>query len=63
MIDEMEKARTRLTPRMRGSKLDDCAKKWFDDHFDEKQILLYGDYVASRFKKGSTAFPIAATNK
>ena len=59
----MEKTPTNLSPRLRGTKLDEWAKKWIDENLDEKQKLLYGDYVISRFKKGSTAFPIDATNK
>ena len=63
VVDAMEKTRTNLSPRLRGTKLDEWAKKWIDENLDEKQKLLYGDYVISRFKKGSTAFPIEATNK
>ncbi len=63
VIDEMEKARLSLSPRLRGSKLDEWVERWVDDHLDAKQKLLYGDYIASRFRKGPSAFPIDATNK
>ncbi len=63
LIAVMEKARLSISPRLRGSKLDEWAKKWVDENLDAKQSLLYGDYVISRFRKGKLAFPIEATRK
>ena len=63
LIDKMETARLSLSPRLRGTKLNDWAARWVDDHLDAKQKLLYGDYVVSRFRQGKLAFPIDAANK
>ena len=63
VIDKMEQARIKLSPRLRGSKLDKWSQEWVNENLDAKQKLLYGDYVISRFKKGPLAFPIDATNK
>ena len=63
LIAVMEEARLSISPRLRGSKLDEWVKKWINDHLDAKQRLLYGDFVISRFRKGKLAFPINATEK
>ena len=63
IIEKMEDDRRKLSPRLRGSKLDDWSKEWVEEHLDAQHKLLYGDYVKSRFKKGPLAFPIDATNK
>ena len=63
LIAVMEKARLTLSPRLRGTKLDEWAKAWVEENLDAKQRLLYADFVISRFRKGKFAFPIDATNK
>jgi outer membrane protein assembly factor BamB len=63
LIAVMEKARESISPRLRGSMLDEWSKQWLDEHLDSKQRLLYGDFVISRFRKGKLAFPIDATTK
>ena len=34
VVDAMEKTRTNLSPRLRGTKLDEWAKKWIDENLD-----------------------------
>ena len=63
VIEKMEEARRSLSPRLRGSSLEDWSRKWVEDNLDSKQRLLYGDFVVSRFRKGKLAFPIEATEK
>ncbi len=63
LIAKMEEARLSISPRLRGSKLDEWSKQWVAENLDNKQALLYGDYVLSRFRKGKLAFPIEATQK
>src|SRR5690606_27746441 len=38
--------------------LDQWAKKWVDDHIDEKTKLSLGGWIISRFKKGQSAIPL-----
>ena len=54
----MEKDRESLSPRLRGSKLDDWIEKWIEDNLDQKQKMTQGSLIASRFKQGKLAIPL-----
>ncbi|MBT6851522.1 MAG: hypothetical protein HOA16_10040, partial [Opitutae bacterium] len=36
VIDKMEQARIKLSPRLRGSKLDEWSQEWVNEHLDAK---------------------------
>jgi len=55
----MEEARKGLSPRLRGSRLEEWANQWVDEHLDKKQKQNLGSWVVSRFKKGKAAIDIA----
>jgi outer membrane protein assembly factor BamB len=57
LVEKVENERLSLSPRLRGSKLDDWIEKWIHENLDFKQRLSQGDYLASRFKKGKLAIP------
>jgi outer membrane protein assembly factor BamB len=59
IVEKMETDRLNLSRRLRGEALDEWAKKWVDDHIDEKTKLSLGSWIASRFKKGSNAIPLS----
>ena len=59
LVAKMEEARMNLNPRLRGSRLNEWAEKWVDEHLDKKQKQNLGSWVVSRFKKGKAAIPIA----
>src|SRR5690606_10659220 len=52
IVEKMEVDRQNLSRRLRGDALDQWAKKWVDDHLDEKTKLSLGGWIISRFKKG-----------
>lgn len=55
---KMESARLGLSPRLRGGKLDEWAKDWVDQHFNQKQKQTLGSWAVGRFKKGKAALSI-----
>ena len=57
-IEKMEKARIELSPRLRGSKLDEWIEKWLDENLTEQENLHYSGFVKDRFKKGKLAIPL-----
>lgn len=58
IVEKMEVDRQNLSRRLRGDALDQWAKKWVDDHLDEKTKLSLGGWIISRFKKGRSAIPL-----
>ena len=58
IVEKMETDRLNLSRRLRGEALDEWAKKWVDDHIDEKTKLSLGGWIISRFKKGPGAIPL-----
>lgn len=58
-IAKFEEARLGMSPRLRGSALNEWAENWADENLDEKQLLKYKGWVVSRFKRGKTAIPMA----
>lgn len=56
---KMETDRLGLSPRLRGTALEDWAKQWVEEHLDEKTQLSLGSWVIDRFKKGKTAISLA----
>ncbi len=63
IIHKLEDARLSLSPRLRGSKLDDWIDVWIKQNLNLKQSLSMGDLLASRFKKGKLAMPIDVINQ
>lgn len=63
LVEKVENARLSLSPRLRGSNLDDWISNWILKNLDLKQRLSQGDYLASRFKKGKLALPIEVINE
>lgn len=64
LVAKMEADRLGLSRRMRGKALTDYANQWVDEHItDEKTKLALGSWVASRFKKGASALPIAVLDE
>ena len=55
---KVEKDRESLSPRLRGSKLDEWIAKWIEDNLDQKQKMTQGSLIASRFKQGKLAIPL-----
>lgn len=56
--EKVEKDRESLSPRLRGSKLDNWIEKWIEDNLDQKQKMTQGSLIASRFKQGKLAIPL-----
>ena len=63
LVEKAEADRMSLSPRLRGSKLDEWIKDWIEQNLDKKQKLVLADLIASRFKKGKLALPINVINK
>lgn len=59
IVEKMETDRINLSRRLRGEALEEWAKKWVDDHIDEKTKLSLGGWIISRFKKGPAAIPLS----
>ncbi|MEC7800057.1 MAG: PQQ-binding-like beta-propeller repeat protein [Verrucomicrobiota bacterium] len=55
---KVERDRESLSPRLRGSKLDQWIEKWIEDNLDQKQKMTQGSLITSRFKKGKLAIPL-----
>ncbi len=58
VVKKMEHDRINLPRRLRGSALDEYAKKWVEENLDKKTQLSLGSWVAGRFKKGKAAIPL-----
>ena len=56
---QLSRAARAPPPRLRGSKLEEWANQWVDEHLDKKQKQNLGSWVVSRFKKGKAAIDIA----
>jgi len=56
--EKVEKDRESLSPRLRGSKLDEWIEKWIEENLDQKQKMTQGSLIASRFKQGKLAIPL-----
>lgn len=56
--EKVEKDRLSLSPRLRGTKLDEWIEKWIDEHLDQKQKMTQGSLLAFRFKQGKLAIPL-----
>jgi len=54
----MEKTRLGLSPRLRGSKLEEFINKWLEDNLTEQEKLHYAGFVRGRFKQGKLALPL-----
>ena len=57
LIKKMETARLSLNKRLRGSKLDEWTEHWLKEHLNHEQKKSDGNYIKSRFRKGSEALP------
>ena len=55
LIQKAEADRLSLSPRLRGTKLDEWIDEWIVNNLDFKQRLSQGEYLASRFRKGKLA--------
>ncbi len=62
-IIKAEEDRLSLSPRLRGSKLQDWIDDWIEKNLSVKEALSMGDLLASRFKKGKLAIPISTINR
>ncbi len=63
LAQKLEDARLSLNARLRGEKLDAWIEQWTREHLNEKEQIALGSWVASRFKAGRTAFPLAELDK
>ena len=52
-----------LSPRLRGSKLDQWIEEWINENLDQKQRMTQGSLIASRFKKGKLAMSLGVIDK
>ena len=57
-LADMEKTRLGLSPRLRGSKLDEFINKWLEANLTEKEKLHYSSFIRSRLKQGKLALPL-----
>ncbi len=60
---KMEDARKSLSPRLRGTALDEWAKKWVEENFNEEQKLVLGSWAEQRFKQGKNAMDVEILDK
>ena len=56
--EKVEKDRESLSPRLRGSKLDEWIEQWIEENLDQRQKMTQGSLIASRFKQGKLAIPL-----
>ncbi|MBT3666824.1 MAG: PQQ-like beta-propeller repeat protein [Opitutae bacterium] len=63
IINKAEADRLSLSPRLRGTKLQDWIDHWIQKNLSIKQAMSLGDLLASRFKKGKLALPISTINR
>ena len=59
LIEKAESDRLSLNPRLRGSKLEDWIEDWLNQNLDQKQKMVQGDLLASRFRQGKIALPVS----
>ena len=63
LIQLAETDRMNLSPRLRGSKLEEWIEQWLDRNLDQKQLMTQGSLLASRFKQGKLAMPLEAIDR
>ena len=63
LIQKAEADRLSLSPRLRGTKLDEWIDEWIVNNLDFKQRLSQGEYLASRFRKGKVALGAAVISE
>ncbi len=63
LTKKMEDERKALSPRLRGTALEEWSKKWVDEHFNEEQKLVLGSWAEQRFKQGKNAIDIELLDK
>jgi outer membrane protein assembly factor BamB len=59
LVAKAEKARLNLSPRLRGSSLDEWIEAWIEENLDQKQKMTQGSLLTSRFKQGKLAFNLS----
>ncbi|HSI63246.1 MAG TPA: hypothetical protein VLE43_09000, partial [Candidatus Saccharimonadia bacterium] len=52
LTKKMEDARRSRPASMRGTALEEAAKKWVEENFNEEQKLVLGTWAEQRFKQG-----------
>ena len=63
LVEQVEKERLNLSPRLRGSKLDKWIEQWLAQNLDQKQRMTQGSLLVSRFKQGKLAMPVDAIDR
>ena len=63
LVQLAETDRMNLSPRLRGSKLEEWIEQWLDRNLDQKQLMTQGSLLASRFKQGKLAIPLEAIDR
>ena len=63
LVQKAEKDRMSLSPRLRGSKLDQWIEEWINENLDQKQRMTQASLIASRFKKGKLAMSLEVIDK
>ena len=63
LVQKAEKDRMSLSPRLRGSKLDQWIEDWINENLDQKQRMTQGSLIASRVKKGKLAMSLEVIDK
>ena len=59
LMKKFEDARLNLNPRLRGSAVEEWARKWVDENLSEEQNIKVGTWVVSRFKQGKSALAMS----
>lgn len=60
---KMEDARIALSPRLRGTALDEWCRKWLDENYNAEQKLILGSWTEWRFKQGRNAIDLELLDK
>ncbi len=63
MVTKVEEARMKLSPRLRGKKLEEWAEKWLTENLTPEEKLNYEWWVTGRFKKGKSAIHVDHLDK
>jgi outer membrane protein assembly factor BamB len=63
LTKKMEDARKSRPGSMRGTALDEAAKKWVEENFSEEQKLVLGTWAEQRFKQGKNAIDVELLDK